>query len=140
MRPRGNPPTPSAMSRPSDPVGMTLISGAACSVPRRMMEPLPYCFSIVPIASSMALSRLGSRCISFAILRLLEGNSGAREVLRPLRAHLALVHDHLADARRPAVLVTHLCEHVVQMRLAFFHPSDGHVRAKRTLLLFKPQV
>src|SRR3712207_7270239 len=43
--PRGKPPTPSARSRPSEPVETTCTSLAA-SASIFMMEPLPYCFSI----------------------------------------------------------------------------------------------
>src|SRR5450432_1339774 len=60
-RPRGTPPTPSAMSRPSEPVGTTLTSGGAIPSPRRMMLPLPNCFSMVETARSIALSRTASR-------------------------------------------------------------------------------
>src|SRR5664279_3012324 len=61
MRPRGRPPMPSAMSKPSDPVGTTCTSGGAIPSPSRMMLPLPNCFSIVATVSSMALSRPASR-------------------------------------------------------------------------------
>src|SRR5688572_28875564 len=61
MRPRGSPPTPRAMSSPSEPVGTTFTSGGAISSPRRMMLPFPNCFSMVETASSMALSRWVSR-------------------------------------------------------------------------------
>ena len=61
MRPRGRPPTPSAMSRPSEPVGMTCTSGGAVPSPSRMMPPLPNCFSMAETARSMALSRWTSR-------------------------------------------------------------------------------
>src|SRR5215468_5408643 len=46
------------MSSARDPVGMTFTSGAGWSSPRRMIEPLPNCFSIVLTASSIAFSRL----------------------------------------------------------------------------------
>src|SRR6185295_1248111 len=49
------------MSRPSAPVGTTFTSGGALSSPRRMMLPLPNCFSIVDTARSIALSRWASR-------------------------------------------------------------------------------
>src|SRR5262249_29581929 len=45
MRPGGMPPTPSAASSASEPVGITGMSAVWLS-PRRMMAPLPYCFSI----------------------------------------------------------------------------------------------
>src|SRR6187200_1468170 len=67
IRPRGRPPTPSAMSSPSEPVGTTRTSGGASPSPRRMMLPLPNCFSIVETASSMALSRWGSRSRGAAV-------------------------------------------------------------------------
>src|SRR3984885_2827811 len=54
-RPRGKPPTPSAMSRPSDPVGTVSISTAFWFLPRRMIEPLPNARSICDRAASSAL-------------------------------------------------------------------------------------
>ena len=42
-------------------VGTTLTSGGAIPSPRRMMLPLPNCFSMVETARSMALSRAASR-------------------------------------------------------------------------------
>src|SRR5262245_45786639 len=97
-----------------------------------MMDPLPYCFSMVPIASSIALSRLGSRCCSFAISRLLfsppEGNPCARHIFCALRAQLALVQDDLADLRRAAIAFGVLRDEIRQAALAFLDPSDGHVR------------
>src|SRR5512142_3073522 len=52
--PRGKPPTPSAASNDSAPVGMTEIGTMASLLPRRIMEPLPNCFSICDIARSRA--------------------------------------------------------------------------------------
>src|SRR5271168_3034253 len=54
-RPRGRPPTPSAISRPSDPVGTVSISTAFWFLPRRMIEPLPNARSICDRAASSAL-------------------------------------------------------------------------------------
>ncbi len=52
-RPRGRPPTPSATSRPTEPVGMTSI--AAISPPSSgMIAPLPNCFSMAAIAPATA--------------------------------------------------------------------------------------
>src|SRR5580693_8506972 len=51
-RPRGKPPTPSAASIEIDPVGITFTGTSTSLFPRRMMEPLPYCFSIWDIAKS----------------------------------------------------------------------------------------
>ena len=50
---------PSAMSSGSAPVGITLMSpvDSLPSLLRRMMEPLPNCFSIVARARSIAASR-----------------------------------------------------------------------------------
>src|ERR1043165_9651517 len=68
IRPRGSPPTPSATSRASAPVGTTSICMWAFS-PSRMIEPLPNCFSIWPSAISRALSRSTGTppglCVSF---------------------------------------------------------------------------
>ena len=54
-RPRGRPPTPSAMSRPSEPVEMVSISTAFWFLPSRMIEPLPKARSICARAASSAL-------------------------------------------------------------------------------------
>ena len=54
--PRGRPPMPSAMSRPSEPVEMASTSTAFSFWPRRMMEPLPQFRSICEIAASSAFS------------------------------------------------------------------------------------
>jgi hypothetical protein len=56
IRPRGNPPVPSAISTPSDPVEMTGTSTGASPVPRRISAPLPNCFSISPTTVAIALS------------------------------------------------------------------------------------
>ena len=45
-RPRGTPPTPSAASKEIDPVLIVEIGTIASLLPRRMIEPLPNCFSI----------------------------------------------------------------------------------------------
>src|SRR5216684_5895173 len=54
-RPRGNPPTPSAMSRPNDPVETTWMPCRAWES-IFMMEPLPNCFSIWARAACSALA------------------------------------------------------------------------------------
>src|SRR5689334_23185589 len=60
MRPRGTPPTPSAMSSEMEPVEMTWMSRMnGSSLPSRMMEPLPNWRSTAPIASSIAFSFSG---------------------------------------------------------------------------------
>src|SRR4029077_16611195 len=51
-RPRGRPPTPSAASIDKQPVGMVLTGTSTARLPRRMIEPLPYDFSICDIAAS----------------------------------------------------------------------------------------
>src|SRR5271169_6693100 len=51
-RPRGKPPTPSAASIEIEPVGITFTGTRTSRFPRRMIEPLPYCFSICEIARS----------------------------------------------------------------------------------------
>ena len=53
-RPRGRPPTPSAMSRPSEPVDIVSISTGFWSLPSRMIEPLPNARSICASAASRA--------------------------------------------------------------------------------------
>src|SRR5688500_4535860 len=62
-RPRGRPPTPSAMSSAMEPVGMTAIWTTGRS-PRRITEPLPNCLSICARARSSALSRSGPATMS----------------------------------------------------------------------------
>src|SRR3989337_3613116 len=57
MRPRGMPPTPRAISRAREPVGIVSTAALAAAAPRRMMEPRPNCFSIWPMASSRACWR-----------------------------------------------------------------------------------
>src|SRR5687768_4085200 len=59
-RPRGSPPMPSAISRPSEPVETASTSYDAAASPRRMTEPLPNCFSIWPSAAESAFLRLSS--------------------------------------------------------------------------------
>ena len=56
-RPRGTPPTPSAASKEIEPVEMVEMGTTASLLPRRMMEPLPNCFSICESASSTARER-----------------------------------------------------------------------------------
>ncbi len=46
---------PSAMSRPSEPVETTSMSLEIGDSPRRMIEPLPNCFSIWDSAADRAL-------------------------------------------------------------------------------------
>jgi hypothetical protein len=53
--PRGRPPTPSAISRPSEPEGMTSICSLTVRAPMRMIEPLPKARSICVTAASSAL-------------------------------------------------------------------------------------
>jgi hypothetical protein len=55
-RPRGKPPTPSARSSESDPVGIT--STSCVLVPSSgMIAPLPNCFSMAAMAACTALKR-----------------------------------------------------------------------------------
>src|SRR5712691_1475907 len=65
-RPRGIPPVPSARSSPSEPDGMTGTSGGASVAPSFMMDPLPNCFSIWAIASSMARFFSSRSAIAFS--------------------------------------------------------------------------
>ena len=66
IRPLGKPPMPSAASTASDPVEIASISCTPPSSPRRIIDPLPYCFSICDIASSSALALLPSALCPFA--------------------------------------------------------------------------
>ncbi|EKD64628.1 MAG: hypothetical protein ACD_50C00334G0001 [uncultured bacterium] len=54
--PLGTPPTPSAKSKGRQPVEITEISNFFPASPKRIIEPLPYCFSICSIASLTASS------------------------------------------------------------------------------------
>src|SRR5437870_12881167 len=65
-RPRGSPPVLSARSSPSEPDGMTGTSGGASVAPSFMMDPLPNCFSIWAIASSMARFFSSRSAIAFS--------------------------------------------------------------------------
>src|SRR5208283_1099099 len=51
-RPRGNPPTPSAASNDKHPDGITFTGTNTSLLPNRMIEPLPWSFSICDIAAS----------------------------------------------------------------------------------------
>src|SRR5689334_664987 len=53
-RPRGKPPTPRAASKEMAPVEITEIGTIASLLPRRMIDPLPNCFSICDNARSIA--------------------------------------------------------------------------------------
>src|SRR5450432_2816333 len=59
-RPRGMPPTPSAISSPNEPVGIESTSYVAPASPSRMTEPLPNCFSIWLSAAARAFLRFSS--------------------------------------------------------------------------------
>src|SRR6266568_4025951 len=61
-RPRGKPPTPSAESNEMAPVGITSTGTSGSLVPRRMIAPLPNCFSIWLRAKSIALLRSVAVC------------------------------------------------------------------------------
>src|SRR5436305_12193054 len=56
-RPRGKPPMPRAASKEMAPVEITDIGTMASFEPKRMIEPLPNCFSICANARSTALFR-----------------------------------------------------------------------------------
>ena len=60
-RPRGRPPTPSAMSRPSEPVETVSISTVPVAWPSFITEPLPKARSICAIAASRARCRSSPR-------------------------------------------------------------------------------
>src|ERR1700721_1718782 len=91
-RPRGRPPTPSAMSSPSEPVGIVAISTAFWFLPRRMIEPLPKARSICESAASRALvlsTKVPSttrRLAELTALLLLSRSASSRQILpdRPL--------------------------------------------------------
>ena len=60
IRPRGTPPTPSAMSKPRDPVDIDSILMLAPSSPSRIIEPSPKLLVIDAIAASKSDERLSS--------------------------------------------------------------------------------
>ena len=66
-RPRGIPPTPSAMSSASDPVGITDTPAPAGCSPSFMTAPLPNCFSICWSVTSSILSRSTLASFSLAL-------------------------------------------------------------------------
>src|SRR6187402_1416942 len=113
------------MSSASEPVGTTLTSGAAWSAPRRMIDPLPNCFSMVLTARSTALSRSRLSAIrgSLALLapfyitgltfRWSKPDSGERRVLGTRRSHLAFIQNDLTDRRGPKVGLLERREHLV---------------------------
>ena len=70
IRPRGSPPTPSARSRPSEPVETT--SMFCCSTPSamRMIAPLPNCFSMLASAAFNAFLRSSPSLRSTGSLRV----------------------------------------------------------------------
>src|SRR5215467_4352024 len=79
MRPRGNPPMPSAISKPKEPVEMTSVSAAASRDPSFIIEPLPKARSICPSAASKA------RCLS--IVSLSTRRKGVCKVLLSVIPH-----------------------------------------------------
>src|SRR5438094_2873559 len=76
-RPRGNPPTPRAASRESDPEEIASSAALLSMPPSRMMDPLPNCFSICDTARSRA--RLFS--VLSSAITILSG------LFHPLRIH-----------------------------------------------------
>ncbi|GIT77776.1 MAG: hypothetical protein Ct9H300mP32_1580 [Verrucomicrobiota bacterium] len=62
-RPRGTPPTPSAMSRPSEPVETASICKFAPSSPSRMIEPSPKLLVMAAMADSRSAVRLSSPAV-----------------------------------------------------------------------------
>ena len=71
IRPRGMPPTPRAISRSMQPVGMAEMFRLAELSPSFMMAPLPNCFSICARAISRAFSLSSIAIPSFSFLSLI---------------------------------------------------------------------
>src|SRR5512139_1209372 len=92
IRPRGYPPTPSAISRPSEPVGTVATSSWSDSPSfKRMMAPLPYSFSTLAMASSSAadfcfavLSSVMGSYLTGHVFRL-QGVAGQHGFSRPVQ-------------------------------------------------------
>src|SRR5262245_47939859 len=118
MRPRGRPPTPSAMSRAIEPEGMVSTAIRALSSPSFMIAPLPNCFSICCKASSSALPfSLADGVLFPIILRLLrrgerggEERRGGRIVHEPPTAPARLPPEAWSLGRRePSAQTTQMC-------------------------------
>jgi hypothetical protein len=94
------PPTPSATSSASEPVGITAIS-VTCVPPSGMMAPLPNCFSIAATAAPITLSLSRVLDIAFLLARRGEARPGpARKRVKLHRRERAAVR--LPDDTRPA--------------------------------------
>src|SRR5574340_656898 len=106
-RPRGRPPTPSAMSSPSEPVETAWMSRATSWSPRRITEPLPNCFSIwlSAAASALFLSSANAGVAMFLspgfvnggqpVMRLHGGNVGDRFIDVNKKYHLHIKYNML---------------------------------------------
>src|SRR3954451_19697813 len=92
-RPRGSPPMPSAMSRPSEPVEMASTSYDAAASPRRMTEPFPNCFSICPSAALSAFLRLSSMCVD-PLFACSDGKKGYHRVLYKYTANCVRITEY----------------------------------------------
>src|SRR5215831_18780785 len=76
-RPRGEPPTPRAASSDRQPLGITLTGTSTSRLPSRMIEPLPYDFSICEIAAS------SNFCFSSAIFTPRSRKVTSSDILPP---------------------------------------------------------
>src|SRR5690348_4095762 len=92
-RPRGMPPTPSAASKEMAPVEITEMGTTASLLPRRMIEPLPNCFSICETARSIARTF----SVRSSAISLLLPEYGGNVILGDL---CVKVHPHLGWRQR----------------------------------------
>src|SRR5919106_1299638 len=129
MRPRGRPPTPSARSRPSEPVETVSISTARSRWPSFMTEPLPKARSICPIAASRARCRSPeSRLREVASSAISPRPRCSLCCLAPYTPAAARVEALVEEPQELCLLVAsvaHECGDLVPaaMRYLLYHPS-----------------
>src|SRR5579871_6785303 len=93
MRPRGNPPTPSARSSAIDPLGTISNAMRSWKSPIRMIEPLPNCRSICASAFVKATCRSSSVAIGVPFL----GSSTITLSCRSAKCLALIVEDRLDE-------------------------------------------
>src|SRR5215475_778184 len=105
-RPRGSPPTPTAASRPMLEVEITGTSSDLWS-PRRMIAPLPNCFSMLSRAASTAFAfSLFSIAIGFYSFCLLSRTTGRKRRLMVSPCERTAANQSGSDTDPP--VATHL--------------------------------
>src|SRR5262249_554232 len=123
------------------------------SAPRRMIEPLPNCFSIELTASSIAFSRwsaigiLAGRPL-FYLTGLtfspwgsgLEGDSEQRYVLRSFRFCYPFIQNDFSHRGRAKVRLRKRADPLRQAAPPLAHARHGDMRVKRPRLACEPQL